>query len=39
MLEFHKRTYCDQNGQPIPEKTKGIEEMVRQIIVDCVTLG
>ena len=39
MLEFHKRTYCDQNGQPIPEKTKGIEEIVRQIIVDCVTLG
>jgi N-formylglutamate amidohydrolase len=39
MLEFHKRTYCDQKGQPIPEKTKGIAEIIRQIVVDCVTLG
>ncbi len=38
MLEFHKRTYCDRKGHPIPEKIKGIEEIIRQIIVDCVTL-
>ena len=39
MLEFHKRTYCDQKGQPIPERMKGIEKMIRQILADCVTLG
>ena len=38
MLEFHKRTYCDQNGQSVPEKLKKIEHIVRQIVVDCVDL-
>ena len=39
MLEFHKRTYCDQLGQPIPVRLKSIEEIIHQILVDCVTLG
>ena len=38
MLEFHKRTYCDQYGQSDPEKLRKLELIVRQIIVDCVDL-
>ena len=38
MLEFHKRTYCDQNGHSILEKLRKIEMIICQIIVDCVDL-
>ena len=39
MLEFHKRTYCDQHGRSIPEKLEKIEMTLRRIIVDCIDLG
>ena len=39
MLEFHKRTYCDQKGQPIPERLKSLEKVIQQIIADCVSDG
>ena len=38
MLEIHKRTYCDEDGNSIPEKLREIEKAVRQIIVDCVDI-
>ena len=38
MLEIHKRTYCDEDGNSIPEKLRKLETTVRQIIVDCVEL-
>ena len=38
MLEIHKRTYCDEEGNSIPEKLREIEKAVRQIIADCVDL-
>ena len=38
MLEIHKRTYCDEEGNSIPEKLRKLETTVRQIICDCVDL-
>ncbi len=38
MLEIHKRTYCDEEGNSIPEKLREIENAVHRIIVDCVNL-
>ena len=38
MLEIHKRTYCDEEGNSIPEKLREIEKAVRRIIADCVEL-
>lgn len=38
MLEIHKRTYCDEDGNSIPEKLKKLEMTVRQIICGCVEL-
>ena len=38
MLEIHKRTYCDEEGNSIPEKLRKIELIIREIIVECVDL-
>ena len=38
MLEIHKRTYCDEEGNSIPEKLREIEKAVRRIIVECVDI-
>lgn len=38
MLEIHKRTYCDEDGNSIPEKLRKLETTVRHIICDCVDL-
>lgn len=39
MLEIHKRTYCDEEGNSIPEKLKRIETIVKNIIVDCIDIN
>ncbi len=39
MLEFHKRTYCDENRKPIREKLSRHRELIRQIAADCVGLS
>ena len=39
MLEFHKRTYCDDRGQPVPEKLGTLREIVQQVIADCADLN
>ena len=38
MLEIHKRTYCDAEGNSISEKLRKIELTVREIITGCVDL-
>ncbi len=38
MLEFHKRTYCDESRKPIREKLSRHRELIRQIAADCVGL-
>ena len=38
MLEIHKRTYCDGEGRSVPEKLRGIELVIRQIVADCADL-
>ena len=38
MLEFHKRTYCDGQGRPIPEKLGRIRRILLQVMADCVDL-
>jgi len=39
MLEFHKRTYCDDRGRSVPKRLGVIREIIRQVIVDCVDPG
>ena len=39
MLEFHKRTYCDDRGRFVPKRLGVIREIIRQVIVDCVDPG
>ena len=38
MLEIHKRTYCDEEGNSIPEKLREIETIIREIIVSCTNI-
>lgn len=39
MLEFNKRIYCAESGEPLPEKTAGLREFLRLISADCSGLG
>ena len=38
MLEVNRRAYCDEAGEPVPEKLAAVREVVQRIIVDCVDL-
>lgn len=38
MLEFHKRTYCDTQGRPVPEKLDRIRRIILQVMTDCADL-
>ena len=38
MLEFNRRVYCDENGQPDAAKTEQIRNLIRQIVCDCADL-
>ena len=38
MLEFHKRTYCDENGNSVPRKLDEIRKILLQVIADCADL-
>ncbi len=38
MLEFHKRTYCDETWTPIPERQEFLKDVMKTVIADCVDL-
>ena len=38
MLEFNKRTYCDEAGKAIPEKLGKIRKILLQTVADCTDL-
>ncbi len=35
MLEFHRRAYCRETGEPDPERLRLIRRAIRQILADC----
>ena len=39
MLEFNKRFYCDENGNPEEAKMDQLRKLVSRILVDCVDIG
>ena len=38
MLEFHKRTYCDEYFSPIEEKQNAIRAVLQKVLADCAAL-
>ena len=38
MLEFNRKLYCDENGQPEETKMEQIRKLVRRILCDCVDI-
>ena len=38
MLEFNRKLYCDENGEPVEAKTEQIRKLVEQILADCVDI-
>ncbi len=38
MLEFNRKLYCDENGEPVEERMEQIRKLVRRILVDCVDI-